>query len=325
MGCRRDAHSATSLYPTGRHREGVCARRRPRPTSPSPKLLAWPRRGCAAGPKPHEGTIAPRRCGCGGYPNPAPCARPEATGMGSCCSPTAGAVRTPPSPVPTPRLGPRFLPLGSTRSPHLWPWHRRVPMPRSAPRVAPRPDPAGLCPGLGAHRRGPTALISRPGESGLAGAGGDQPQDAGAVLAHLRRRSAPDLHADAQRLLPSLPELCHIQIAAPERLPLLLGVLKGRGDTGGDAAPGGGGGHSPALLHPPVFSFLPGSPRSQGRPRGGGTAAAQPGLVLLNPVPAGGSGGVRRAQCPPPAAPPPLLKRSLYPFTWGRSTSPIPT
>lgn len=79
---KRDGRSAKSLNPTGRHREGVCAQRRPRPTSLSPNLLAWPRRGCAAWPKPHEGTIVPRRCGCRGHPNPAPCARPEATGMG---------------------------------------------------------------------------------------------------------------------------------------------------------------------------------------------------------------------------------------------------
>lgn len=51
-------------------------------------------------------------------------ARGHWDGMGSCCSPPPGAVRTNPSPVPIPRLGADFVPLGSSRGPHLWPWHR---------------------------------------------------------------------------------------------------------------------------------------------------------------------------------------------------------
>lgn len=110
----------------------------------------------------------------------------------------------------------------------------------------------------------PTFSPCPPGEPGLAGEGGHQPEDAGAVLAHLRRRTAPDLHADAQRLLSPLPELCHLQIAAPDRLPLLLGVLRAptsRGDTSGDMVARGGWCLLPsaALLARPhqVFSFLP--------------------------------------------------------------------
>lgn len=56
-----------------------------------------------------------------------------------------------------------------------------------------------------------------PGESGCPGARGDQQEDAGPDAAGLRGRSAADLHADAQRLLPSLPVLHHLQVPPPRR------------------------------------------------------------------------------------------------------------
>lgn len=168
-------------------------------------------------------------------PTPLPAHGPRPLGWdGLLLLPSARSRANQPYPRPHPSFGSRFCaPWLIAGSPPLAVAPRRVPTLRSAPRVILRSHPAGLCPGLGAHRWGPTALISRPGEPGLAGAGGDQQEDAGAVLAHVRRRSAPDLHADAQRLLPSLPELCHIQIAAPERLPFLLGVLKAVGAAAG--------------------------------------------------------------------------------------------
>lgn len=48
---------------------------------------------------------------------------------------------------------------------------------------------------------------SSPGQLGLTCPRGDKPQHAGADLAHVRRRSAADLHADAERLVPPLHKL----------------------------------------------------------------------------------------------------------------------
>lgn len=57
---------------------------------------------------------------------------------------------------------------------------------------------------------------SPPGQFGLSRPRRDQPQHAGADLAHVRRRSAADLHADAERLVPALHELNRVHGSAEE-------------------------------------------------------------------------------------------------------------
>lgn len=58
--------------------------------------------------------------------------------------------------------------------------------------------------------------LSPPGQSGFSRSRGDKPQHAGADLAHIRRRSAADLHADAERLVPPLHKLDCIHGSAQE-------------------------------------------------------------------------------------------------------------
>ena len=57
---------------------------------------------------------------------------------------------------------------------------------------------------------------SSPGQFGFTRPRGDQPQHAGADLAHVRGGSAADLHADAERLVPALHELLGIHGSAQE-------------------------------------------------------------------------------------------------------------
>lgn len=58
--------------------------------------------------------------------------------------------------------------------------------------------------------------LSSPGQFGFARPRGDQPQHAGADLAHVRGGSAADLHADAERLVPALHELRRVHGSAQE-------------------------------------------------------------------------------------------------------------
>lgn len=55
-----------------------------------------------------------------------------------------------------------------------------------------------------------------PGEFGLARPRRDQPQHAGADVAHVRRRPAADLHADAERLVPALHQLNRVHGSGEE-------------------------------------------------------------------------------------------------------------
>lgn len=115
-----------------------------------------------------------------------------------------------------------------------------------------------------------------PGEFGCPGARGDQQEDAGPDADGLRGRPAADLHADAQRLLPSLPVLDHLQVPPPQQPCGPLTLLGPGSDPDPDPNPGPfqlmpvPASSSPAsLLHPsrchcppPTFfqsytSFLP--------------------------------------------------------------------
>jgi hypothetical protein len=49
------------------------------------------------------------------------------------------------------------------------------------------------------------------GEPGLSRPGDHQPQHDRSQSAHVRRGPAPDLHAHAQRLLPEVRQLAHVQ------------------------------------------------------------------------------------------------------------------
>lgn len=57
---------------------------------------------------------------------------------------------------------------------------------------------------------------SSPGQLGLSCSRGDKPQHAGADLADVRGRSAADLHADAERLVPPLHKLDRVHGSAEE-------------------------------------------------------------------------------------------------------------
>ena len=54
------------------------------------------------------------------------------------------------------------------------------------------------------------------GESGLTCSRSDQPQYAGAHFSHVRGCAAPDLHADAERLVPALHELLSVHRSTAE-------------------------------------------------------------------------------------------------------------
>lgn len=79
-------------------------------------------------------------------------------------------------------------------------------------------------------------LLPPAGQPGFSSQRGDQPADAGAQPPDLRRRPVADIHLDAQRLLPSIPQLGHLQIAPAEHFSLQLRVvgvgpgLRGFGD-----------------------------------------------------------------------------------------------
>lgn len=62
----------------------------------------------------------------------------------------------------------------------------------------------------------PSAPCGSSGQSGLPRSGRDQPQHAGADLAHVRGGSAADLHADAERLVPALHKLGGVRGPAEE-------------------------------------------------------------------------------------------------------------
>ena len=66
--------------------------------------------------------------------------------------------------------------------------------------------------------------VVNTGESRRAGARNDQSQDGDAVVAHVRRGADPDLHADAARLVPALPQLADLQAAARQPRPAAAAV-----------------------------------------------------------------------------------------------------
>lgn len=62
----------------------------------------------------------------------------------------------------------------------------------------------------------PSGSRRSSGQSGLPRSGRDQPQHAGADLAHIRGGSAADLHANAERLVPALHKLGGVRGPAEE-------------------------------------------------------------------------------------------------------------
>jgi len=74
-------------------------------------------------------------------------------------------------------------------------------------------------------------MIMVEGESGLEGSRGDQPQHGAPVTAHVRRSSAADLHTDAPRLLPAIPQLRRLQAARTVTSARFTNAGRGRFDT----------------------------------------------------------------------------------------------